>query len=565
MAIVPWKERFDQSINTLLSIARDLFGPGTSLCAMPAAQAVAEHRPDYDLYAHGDDARAVFHPCGVSLCAFVLPALSGAQAAYGMDLLTQKAAPVLQTLLGAHPDLYLSLNETGRDLNCLYALNTGHGAIDQQFLCALLDALDAQALYQCEGGAAILFYAPGAEIGPEALALIRHSPLRFGLCGPYERAASARGSMEKARLAALRALKSQVASFSSYRYDILWAEAGLVTSAHGYAAQDFCHHALEQIARYDLREGTEYTQTLKAYMVSARSLRHAAGVLGIHRNTMAYRVRRIGELFHLDLNDANVSFELLFSFRLMMHLPSIHADPHETAGFVPAVMSRALWAALGGKAYDAPGCRLTLMLIDTGSKTDDARNRLIASLLEKLPQACVAFDDEAVYALCPASDRPETQSDLFAQAFTGVVSKPFHASRLTRQVKLMKRFLLYVRALGAKPGLFLSSAYTSTLFFLFLAPYMDLAPFCSDEVIRVMDYDYEKGSALSSSLYAYLANFLDLKQAALDARLHRNTMEYQMKKVLPMIGGAAFDEKLRFEMMCTYRILSTTGSPSFDL
>ena len=54
----------------------------------------------------------------------------------------------------------------------------------------------------------------------------------------------------------------------------------------------------------------------------------------------------------------------------------------------------------------------------------------------------------------------------------------------------------------------------STLFFMALERKISLAPYLCEDVIRVMDEDATRGSALSRSLYAYLLNFMDLKKAA---------------------------------------------------
>ena len=46
------------------------------------------------------------------------------------------------------------------------------------------------------------------------------------------------------------------------------------------------------------------------------SLREAAVAEGVHRNTLAYRIGRISELFDLDFSNSSTCFELLFSCML---------------------------------------------------------------------------------------------------------------------------------------------------------------------------------------------------------------------------------------------------------
>ena len=95
----------------------------------------------------------------------------------------------------------------------------------------------------------------------------------------------------------------------------------------------------------------------------------------------------------------------------------------------------------------------------------------------------------------------------------------------------------------------------STLFFMALERKISLAPYLCEDVIRVMDEDATRGSALSRSLYAYLLNFMDLKKAAQQLGIHRNTLEYQVRKMNAVIGGQP-DEQKRFMMMCTYKMLA---------
>ena len=54
----------------------------------------------------------------------------------------------------------------------------------------------------------------------------------------------------------------------------------------------------------------------------------------------------------------------------------------------------------------------------------------------------------------------------------------------------------------------------STLFFTALERRASLAPYLCEDVIRVMDEDATRGSALSRSLYAYLLNFMDFSSTA---------------------------------------------------
>jgi hypothetical protein len=104
----------------------------------------------------------------------------------------------------------------------------------------------------------------------------------------------------------------------------------------------------------------------------------------------------------------------------------------------------------------------------------------------------------------------------------------------------------------------------STLFFMAVERSASLAPYLCEDVIRVMDEDARRGTALSRSLYAYLLNFRDMKRAAQQLGMHRNTMEYHMRKVDDLIGRVE-DEAHRFMMMCTYKMLALPDRGRYGL
>ena len=104
----------------------------------------------------------------------------------------------------------------------------------------------------------------------------------------------------------------------------------------------------------------------------------------------------------------------------------------------------------------------------------------------------------------------------------------------------------------------------STLFFTALERRVSLAPYLCEDVIRVMDEDATRGSALSRALYAYLLNFMDLKKAAQQLGIHRNTLEYQVRKMNAVIGEPP-DGSKRFRMMCTYKMLALPDTGVHDV
>lgn len=76
------------------------------------------------------------------------------------------------------------------------------------------------------------------------------------------------------------------------------------------------HPALGLLRAYDTANRTELSRTLRVYLENERSLLRTAQQMGLHKNTIAYRIDRVRELAKLNLDDPQCRFYLLISYRL---------------------------------------------------------------------------------------------------------------------------------------------------------------------------------------------------------------------------------------------------------
>ena len=74
---------------------------------------------------------------------------------------------------------------------------------------------------------------------------------------------------------------------------------------------------LEEIVEHDARKGTNYVQTLQAYLDAFGDVPMASARVGVHPNTFRYRLRRLVSLFHLNLNDPDERLVLGLQLRLV--------------------------------------------------------------------------------------------------------------------------------------------------------------------------------------------------------------------------------------------------------
>lgn len=447
-----------------------------------------------------------------------------------------------------HPDLALLLQPERQGICCLALPAHVRG----------LEALHPFHQYTEDGITALLF---DGITDPCAFARAAEDALgraggEAGMSGPFALPPSACGCLRKARLALETGRKyapgERLYTMARFGEAALADACAAALEATGFCAGDFYGGVLSRLARTDAAEGARYLPSLRAYLENGLNLREAAAAQGVHRNTLAYRMRRVQERFSLDLSNKNTCFELLFSFWLRDHFPCGEAE--EPAAWDGARAERLLWRCAEGRGDPnaAAPFGMCACLVMAGRLNDAGRDALILRL-SRLGVPC-AFDDAEIYLACA----PEAAGRLEAEVaracgdagVPAAVTGPFGSNRLRQKLALCRWTARMsgqgVRSLGD---------IGSTLFFTAVSRHVSLSPFLCEEVIRVMDEDATKGSALSRSLFMFLLHFNDTKEAAEKLGMHRNTMEYQMRKIEGFIGGP-LDKSRRFWMMCTYRMLA---------
>ena len=90
-----------------------------------------------------------------------------------------------------------------------------------------------------------------------------------------------------------------------------------------------CYHpALQRLAAYDQKNGTDLLPTLNTYTMTGFNKTNTAKELYIHRNTVNYRIQQIEQLCGIDLSYEKLPFTLQLSFRLFSYCQE---HPHDGA------------------------------------------------------------------------------------------------------------------------------------------------------------------------------------------------------------------------------------------
>lgn len=76
------------------------------------------------------------------------------------------------------------------------------------------------------------------------------------------------------------------------------------------------HPAIILLKHYDEEHHSKLGETLFQYLRNGKNLVNTAGALFVHRNSLAYRIKRICEICNIDLEDPDENAYILFSFYL---------------------------------------------------------------------------------------------------------------------------------------------------------------------------------------------------------------------------------------------------------
>lgn len=108
----------------------------------------------------------------------------------------------------------------------------------------------------------------------------------------------------------------KAAHFNEVRFQLLRENGRASLQKQGLEESLFYRPELFALLRYDAENGADYTQSVYGYLRSGKNLKEAAHALGVHRNTLQYRIDRVAERFGIDFANRNTCFELLFSCKL---------------------------------------------------------------------------------------------------------------------------------------------------------------------------------------------------------------------------------------------------------
>jgi hypothetical protein len=124
-------------------------------------------------------------------------------------------------------------------------------------------------------------------------------------------------SLEEAKTAALVSVK--IREGATVRYDDMGADRllALLYKESRAELKAFVRQTLGPLLDHDVRYATQLMPTVEAFAAHAGRLRETAGEIFVHRNTLAYRLERAGEILGKDLKDADTLLNIALALRAL--------------------------------------------------------------------------------------------------------------------------------------------------------------------------------------------------------------------------------------------------------
>jgi DNA-binding PucR family transcriptional regulator len=86
-----------------------------------------------------------------------------------------------------------------------------------------------------------------------------------------------------------------------------------------------CHTESVKLHEYDKKTGNSYFYCLYVYLLNEKSLLLSSKQLNIHRSTLIYRLGKIAEIIHVDLDDQKVRMHLILSYEILHFLDCLRS------------------------------------------------------------------------------------------------------------------------------------------------------------------------------------------------------------------------------------------------
>lgn len=102
-----------------------------------------------------------------------------------------------------------------------------------------------------------------------------------------------------------------------FEYNNLYFYHMIECTSKEVTMESLCAPQLLKLLAYDEKNGTDNYKVLFTYLETSRKTAETANLLHMHRNNVNYRIKRIEELFDINIDDAQLCLKIQLSFRVL--------------------------------------------------------------------------------------------------------------------------------------------------------------------------------------------------------------------------------------------------------
>lgn len=183
----------------------------------------------------------------------------------------------------------------------------------------------------------------------------------------------------------------------------------------------------------------------------------------------------------------------------------------------------------------------------------------------------VLYNNDIIFLITRKKNKPLIQSDL-ADALKFIEENNMQAglSRCFHDISHIRRF--YIQSYKAieignqirqDEFLFMYDQYALPHLLDIAAEQSDLKDFCNNHVFDLIEYDKVNHTKFTQTLYIYLSCGCDVAKTAQIFNIHRNTLDYRIKKVEELLEIDINDAETHFALYSSYKILSFIKDEEF--
>lgn len=143
----------------------------------------------------------------------------------------------------------------------------------------------------------------------------KENGLHVGVSDPFEDLLSLPIYYQQAANALTIGLKLHP-QYPIFEYDNYKLYDLILSSNSQDLGKNYLHNHYKELKKYDQKHDSFYLETTRAYIECDRHLDSAAERLHVHKNTVAYRIKKIKELFQINFDEPKQRYALYHSYQI---------------------------------------------------------------------------------------------------------------------------------------------------------------------------------------------------------------------------------------------------------